>query len=38
MNNVFDRKPPLMYSAGMPPVNPAYAVDRYWFVSYDQKF
>ncbi len=37
VNNVFNRKPPIMYSES-PVVNPAYDIDRYWFVSYNQKF
>lgn len=40
INNVFGRKPPIEYQrpTGSPPVNPAYDIDRYYFVSYVQKF
>lgn len=40
VNNIFDRTPPIMYArpTGSPPVNPAYDIDRYWFVSYRQTF
>jgi len=40
INNIFGRKPPIEYQrpTGSPPINPAYDVDRYYFVSYDQKF
>lgn len=42
VNNIFDRKAPVNYgqvsAANAPPVNPAYDLDRYWFVSYNQKF
>lgn len=40
VKNVFDRKPPLTYSAGSgsPPINPAYDIGRYWFASYHQSF
>lgn len=42
INNVFDRDPPLVYArldnSGSGPWLPAYDMDRYFFVSYDQKF
>lgn len=40
INNVFGRKPPIEYQrpTGSAPVNPAYDIDRYYFVSYVQKF
>lgn len=42
INNVFDRDPPLVYgrlnNSGSGPWHPAYDMDRYFFVSYDQKF
>ncbi|MGH8146082.1 MAG: TonB-dependent receptor plug domain-containing protein, partial [Rhodanobacteraceae bacterium] len=40
VNNVFDRTPPIEYQRplGSAPVNPAYDIDRFWFVSYSQKF
>ncbi|WP_413626424.1 TonB-dependent receptor plug domain-containing protein [Luteibacter sp. Lutesp34] len=41
INNVFKRKGPLYYdsaTAGVPPYNSAFDVDRFFYVSYDQKF
>lgn len=42
VNNIFDKSVPIQYAAtnnaGSPPINNAYDIDRYWFVSYDQKF
>ncbi len=42
-NNVFDKKGPIYYAVttsgtGSPPYNPAFDIDRFWYVSYDQKF
>jgi iron complex outermembrane receptor protein len=43
INNVFNRKGPLYYNVssaggGSPPYNPAFDVDRYVYVGYQQKF
>ncbi|MET4676732.1 MULTISPECIES: TonB-dependent receptor domain-containing protein [unclassified Luteibacter] len=43
INNVFARKGPLFYNVsssggGSPPYNPAYDIDRYFYVGYQQKF
>ncbi|TCV94976.1 iron complex outermembrane receptor protein [Luteibacter rhizovicinus] len=43
VNNIFNRKGPLYYSvtatgSGSPPYNPAFDIDRYFYVGYDQKF
>ncbi|MET0254752.1 MAG: TonB-dependent receptor [Luteibacter sp.] len=43
INNLFARKGPLYYNvsaagSGSPPYNPAYDVDRYFYVGYQQKF
>ncbi|MDR6936514.1 TonB-dependent receptor [Luteibacter sp. 3190] len=43
VNNVFARKGPLYYSVssaggGSPPYNPAFDIDRYWYVGYQQSF
>lgn len=43
INNVFARKGPLFYNVsaaggGSPPYNPAYDVDRYFYVGYQQRF
>lgn len=43
INNVFGRKGPLYYNVssaggGSPPYNPAFDVDRYFYVGYQQKF
>ena len=43
INNVFGRKGPLYYNVssaggGSPPYNPAFDVDRYVYVGYQQKF
>jgi iron complex outermembrane receptor protein len=43
INNVFGRKGPLYYNVssaggGSPPYNPAFDVDRYYYVGYQQRF
>ncbi|SEM25346.1 iron complex outermembrane recepter protein [Luteibacter sp. UNCMF331Sha3.1] len=43
VNNVFGRKGPLYYNVtsaggGSPPYNPAFDIDRYWYVGYQQSF
>lgn len=43
VNNLFDRKGPLYYNVssagnGSPPYNPAFDIDRYFYVGYQQKF
>ena len=43
VNNIFDKKGPFYYNvtlagAGSPPYNPAFDYDRYFYVSYNQKF
>ena len=44
VNNVFDKKPANIYSAkdlgfnGAVSLDPAMDIDRYWYVSYEQKF
>ena len=43
VNNIFNKKGPYYYSVptagtGSPPYNPAFDIDRYWYVSYNQKF
>lgn len=42
VNNLFDRDPPITYSSlsnsGSPPVQGAYDLDRYMYVSYQQRF
>jgi iron complex outermembrane recepter protein len=43
VNNIFNKQGPLYYNvtlagAGSPPYNPAFDYDRYFYVSYDQKF
>lgn len=43
VNNLFDRKGPLYYAVtaagtGSPPYNPAFDIDRYVYVGYNQKF
>ncbi|NID15502.1 TonB-dependent receptor [Luteibacter yeojuensis] len=43
VNNVFGRKGPLYYNVssaggGSPPYNPAFDVDRYYYIGYQQRF
>ncbi|AIF47244.1 TonB-dependent receptor plug domain-containing protein [Dyella japonica] len=43
VNNIFNKKGPYYYSVptsgtGSPPYNPNFDIDRYWYVSYNQKF
>ncbi|HET6552839.1 MAG TPA: TonB-dependent receptor [Dyella sp.] len=43
VNNIFNKKGPYYYSVptsgtGSPPYNPAFDIDRYFYVSYNQKF
>ncbi|KAF1006702.1 MAG: Vitamin B12 transporter BtuB [Luteibacter sp.] len=43
VNNLFDRKGPLYYNVssagnGSPPYNPAFDIDRYFYMGYQQKF
>lgn len=43
VNNIFDKKGPYYYSVttagtGSPPYNPNFDIDRFWYVSYNQKF
>jgi iron complex outermembrane receptor protein len=43
VNNIFDKKGPIYYSVptsgtGSSPYNPAFDIDRYFYVSYNQKF
>ncbi|MFC4528493.1 TonB-dependent receptor [Dyella halodurans] len=43
VNNIFNKKGPFYYSVtttgtGSAPYNPAFDIDRYWYVSYNQKF
>jgi len=43
VNNIFDKKGPIYYNVtksgnGSPPYNPAFDIDRYFYVSYNQKF
>jgi len=43
VNNIFNKKGPYYYSVptsgtGSPPYNPDFDIDRYWYVSYSQKF
>ncbi|RDJ00192.1 TonB-dependent receptor [Dyella solisilvae] len=43
VNNIFNKKGPFYYSVtstgtGSSPYNPAFDIDRYWYVSYNQKF
>lgn len=43
VNNLFDKKGPYYYNvplsgSGSPPYNPAFDYDRYFYVSYSQKF
>jgi iron complex outermembrane recepter protein len=43
VNNIFNKQGPLYYNvtlagAGSPPYNPAFDYDRYFYVSYNQKF
>ena len=43
MNNIFNKKGPYYYNvtnfgAGSPPYNPSFDIDRYFYVSYNQKF
>jgi len=43
VNNVFNKKGPYYYSVptagtGSPPYNPDFDIDRFWYVSYNQKF
>jgi len=43
VNNIFNKKSPYYYNvtnfgAGSPPYNPAFDIDRYFYVSYNQKF
>ncbi|WP_109124921.1 TonB-dependent receptor [Dyella sp. C11] len=43
VNNIFNKKGPYYYSVtttgtGSSPYNPAFDIDRYWYVSYNQKF
>ena len=39
VKNLFNRAPPIQYQVptGSPPINPAYDIDRFWFVGYVQK-
>ncbi|WP_243050716.1 TonB-dependent receptor [Dyella sp. RRB7] len=43
VNNIFNKKGPYYYSVttsgtGSSPYNPAFDIDRYWYISYNQKF
>ncbi|WP_445146199.1 TonB-dependent receptor plug domain-containing protein [Dyella sp. Tek66A03] len=43
VNNIFNKKGPFYYAVttsgtGSSPYNPAFDIDRYWYVSYNQKF
>jgi iron complex outermembrane receptor protein len=43
VNNIFNKKGPYYYSVttagtGSGPYNPAFDIDRFWYVSYNQKF
>ena len=43
VNNIFNKKGPYYYNVtasgnGSPPYNPAFDIDRYFYVSYNQKF
>ncbi|AIF47166.1 TonB-dependent receptor plug domain-containing protein [Dyella japonica] len=43
VNNIFNKKGPYYYSVptsgtGSPPYNPNFDIDRFWYVSYNQKF
>jgi len=43
VNNIFNKKGPYYYAVptsgtGSPPYNPAFDIDRFWYVSYNQKF
>jgi iron complex outermembrane receptor protein len=43
VNNVFGRRGPLYYNVssaggGSPPYNPAFDIDRYFYLGYQQKF
>lgn len=43
VNNIFNKKGPYYYNVtnsgnGSPPYNPAFDMDRYFYVSYNQKF
>ncbi|WP_267222652.1 TonB-dependent receptor plug domain-containing protein [Dyella silvae] len=43
VNNIFNKKGPYYYSVptagtGSPPYNPSFDIDRFWYVSYTQKF
>lgn len=43
VNNIFNKKGPYYYAVttsgtGSSPYNPAFDIDRYWYVSYNQKF
>ncbi len=43
VNNIFNRKGPYYYSVptagtGSPAYNPNFDIDRFWYVSYNQKF
>ena len=43
VNNIFGKKGPYYYSVttsgtGSPPYNPSFDIDRFWYVSYNQKF
>ena len=43
VNNIFDRKGPFYYNVssaggGSPPYNPAFDVDRYFYIGYQQRF
>jgi iron complex outermembrane recepter protein len=43
VNNVFARKGPFYYNVssaggGSPPYNPAFDIDRYFYIGYQQRF
>jgi iron complex outermembrane receptor protein len=43
INNIFNKKGPFYYNVsnagtGSPPYNPAFDIDRYFYVQYSQKF
>ncbi len=43
VNNIFNKKGPFYYNvtsagSGSPPYNPSFDIDRYFYVSYNQKF
>ncbi|TBR40157.1 MULTISPECIES: TonB-dependent receptor domain-containing protein [Dyella] len=43
VNNIFNKKGPYYYNvtasgSGSPPYNPSFDIDRYFYVSYNQKF